>query len=337
MLKTNHVNWAVVGVSGFASGWIMPAVKEAQGGRLAAIVCRPEEEPEARKLANGFGVDKLYTDIKPALKDDSIDAFYLIVPTPMHAEFSVVVAEAGKHVLCEKPMAVTTEECMKMITAAETHGVLLAVGHCTRFHVVHNKVKELISSGKIGNPVSAQVRASFWYPPVDNAWRQGNYAAGGGPVYDMASHAIDLLRELFGEVRKVGAVVDHLVFDYRAEDSATILLVFANGVQATVQSCFNLSHTRHDSFEIHGTKGSIMAEGTLALNRGGRLRLATDDGVTEYDTGESLHYVRQLEHINACIVSGEAPRISGIEGLRNVRIIEAAFQSHHSGAFVSLV
>ncbi|MBI3910296.1 MAG: Gfo/Idh/MocA family oxidoreductase [Armatimonadetes bacterium] len=108
--------------------------------------------------------------------------------------------------------------------AAEANGVVLAVGHCTRFHAVHRKAKELLDSGAIGRPVSAKVHASFWYPPEENICRKDYFMAGGGPVYDMASHAIDFLRYMLGEVSDVAAFVDHVIFDYEAEDTSTLVL-----------------------------------------------------------------------------------------------------------------
>jgi predicted dehydrogenase len=263
---------------------------------------------------------------------------YVATPVHLHASQSLAAARAGKHVLVEKPMALCSAECQEMIEVCETHGVLLDVCYYQRFNARHQKVRELVQTGAIGQVTMAQARQASLYPPQVGSWHQDPALGGGGAIMDVGVHGIDTLRFVLGEVEAVTAMVDTVAFDYPVDDTATILLRFEGGAQAVVSAAFSVSGVDSptlDYLEVSGTGGRIWTSPIHAKDSSGALRLMTPDGEERFHFTQSTHKA-VIEACSRSILQGEPAPIPGREGLAGMQVVEAAYASARTGRTITL-
>lgn len=327
----NKVRWAVVGTSDFALDWIARGVSLGSNAELAAVVSRDAERGKA--AAERVGAAHSFTSIE-AIDTNLVDGVFLVLPNPQHAPFAIAAAKRGLHVICEKPMAPTLDECRQMIEAARANSVVLAVAHCMEWAPPVAKARELVAEGAIGDVISATVAGSFNSPPV-NRWRQDDTTeAGGGPLLDMGVHCIDTIARVVGKpVERVAGLLNHKIYDYAAEDSASLMLYFAGGAHGVVQSHFNANQNWMD---IQGTKGRLWSEPWLGREFSGDLQLRSGNDVTRFELPKVNVYVPQIEHISECVLNGTTPVISGERGMANMAVIWAGIESARSGRVVEV-
>lgn len=318
--------FALIGCGRYTEAHIIPALLAAEGAELRAVVSRDPDR--ARQVAESHGVPRAYGSAQEALEDEEIGALFVSMPVLDHCPLTVDAASAGRHVLCEKPMAMNVFEANRMIEGAAQAGVKLMVAHNLRFHAVHRRAKELLESGEIGQVIRARARFSTWFPQDPKAWRQHKEQAGGGPMMDLGIHMVDLFRFLVGEVKEVACFHDNLVFPYwGVEDSATILLRFANGAHGIVTCDFNLQHPWNDGFSIQGTEGEIEVRGTAGASYTGQLWLKKEDKSTQFHVPACNHYQAEIEHFVRWIEQDEPPISPGESGRESLRVIMAAYRS----------
>jgi 1,5-anhydro-D-fructose reductase (1,5-anhydro-D-mannitol-forming) len=326
----SKVRWAVVGTSDFALDWIARGVALGSNAELAAVVSRDAARGEA--AARRVGAARHYTSIA-AIERDAVDGVFLVLPNTQHAPYAIEAARRGLHVIVEKPMAPTLQECRQMIVAAREGGVTLAVAHCMAWAPPVVKARELVASGAIGTPISASISAS-WNMASADPWRQSDTTeAGGGPLHDAGAHSLDTLQRLLGPITRVAALLDHHIYRYAAEDASTTLLKFASGAHGVSHNHFNCNQ---NGLEIIGSEGRIWSGQWLGREFAGDLHLARGREVTDFDLPTVNVYVPQIEHVSACILSGETPVIAGEVGAANIAVIEAAIRSARGGSFVDV-
>ena len=186
-----------------------------------------------------------------------------------------MAAQAGKHILCEKPIALTRNEVDEMEIACETGSVSFMLGFCMRYNPYHLKARELVQAGAIGRLVMGRAQLTCWYPPISGAWRQDLALSGGGSLQDMGIHCLDLLEWIFdSRVVDVTGFQDQLHQRYATpvEDASTVLLRFANGAHGIVDTYFNLPDAAaQNTLELHGSGGSLIAQGTIGQEPEGRM------------------------------------------------------------------
>jgi predicted dehydrogenase len=324
------VHWAVVGTSDFALDWIARGVALGSNAELTAIVSRDRGRAEAG--AKRTGAAHAFTSIDE-IDTSLVDGVFLVLPNDQHAPHAIAAAKRGLHVICEKPMAPTMDACRAMIDAARENNVKLAVAHCMEWAPPVVRARELVASGAIGDVVSATIAGSFNFPPAER-WRQDETVEqGGGPLLDMGVHCIDTITRIVGPVDRVAALLDHMRYQYPAEDSSTLLLHFASGAHGVVQSHFNCGQNWLD---IQGTSGRLWSEPWLGREFSGALELRQGSETTRIDLPIINVYVPQIEHVSACVLSGETPVISGERGLANMAVIWAAIESARTGKTVAL-
>lgn len=328
----NKVRWAVVGTSGFALDWLARGIRLGSNSELAAVVSRDEER--AKAAAQTVCAPYSFTSIE-AVDTGKVDGVFLSVPNPQHAPMTIAAARRGLHVICEKPMAPTLDECQRMIEAARANGVVLAIAHCMEWTNPVVKARELIEGGAIGDILSATITASYNSPPAQGgAWRQDDLTdIGGGPLFDMGVHALDTIMRLVGPIDRVAAFVERRRYRYAAEDSASLLVHFRSGAHGVMQSMFTCSQ---NSFDMQGTQGHLWSNTWLGREFTGDLHLQRGDEVTHFDFSSVNVYVPQIEHVSACVLSHSTPTISGERGMRNVAVIRAALESARTGQTVSV-
>ncbi len=333
------VLWGILGAGKIAESQMAPAIAGAPGHKLAAVSRR--ELDAAQRFAERHGARRAYDSVEALLDDDQVNAVYVATPPHLHARQTVLAAQAGKHVLCEKPMALTTGEARAMVEACRASGVVLTICHYQRFNARHQRIKRLVEEGAIGQVTAARINFSDRFPPQPGVWHHNPEISGGGPVMDLGIHCIDLLRYLCGPAESVAALMDTLVDDSPVDDTATLLLRLASGAQAVITSHWttaNHAPERTNGLEIWGTEGSIVAAPISAKDSAGTLRVLTAEGIQDYavEPGGPRPHVALLEAFGEA-VAGDGPNpIPGEEGLAGLAVVEAAYESARSGHSVTL-
>lgn len=325
------VRWAMVGTSGFALDWLARGIKLGSNAELVAIVSRDAERGKA--AAQKVDAPHVFTSIE-AIDKNLVDGVFLCLPNPQHAPFAIAAAQRGLHVICEKPMAPSLEECRAMIDAAHANHVVLAVAHCMEWGSPLTKARELLEENAIGTVISASISASYPTGPTASGWRQTDSSdEGGGILYDMGSHAIDGITRLLGPIAQVAAWADKRTHNFNTEDTASILARFQSGAHGYIQSHFNCLQ---NSLEIQGTEGRIWSNAWWGREFSGDLHMQRGKEVIDYDLPHVNVYVPQIEHVSNCVLSGTLPIISGERGMANIAVIRAAFESSRTGRVVDV-
>jgi 1,5-anhydro-D-fructose reductase (1,5-anhydro-D-mannitol-forming) len=296
------VRWLVVGVGDITTKRVLPAILAEPRSELTGIVTRDPEKAEP------WGV-RAWTSLEAALAQSETDAVYVASPVVLHAPQTRASLKAGRHVLCEKPMAMNYEEACSMQRTAEETGRILGVAYYRRMYPQVNRAKELIAQGVIGRPVLAEATSHDWFHPADGrrGWLIDPAMAGGGPLYDIASHRIDLMNYLFGEPARATGHISTLVHPTDVEDNATVLIEYQSGVRGIVDVRWH-SRVARDEFRVRGTEGEISL---TPLN----------SGVLEYPGGReqlpphrNLHYPC-VENFVSAVLEGAPLRSSAATAL----------------------
>jgi predicted dehydrogenase len=245
----------------------------------------------------------------------------------LHHDHTVLAAAAGKHVLVEKPMALTPRQCRQMMTSCRRGKVKLQVGYMRRFHPYHAKIKEIIGRGTLGKIVEARIQTHLWYPPMEGAWRQDPRHGGGGAFIDLGSHCLELLEFFLGEIVWVQGFTDNVAFHYGVEDLSMAIVKFRCGATGIVDASFAIPY-RENVLEIYGTKGTLSAKRTAGPFADPELVLLDDNGATTVAIAETKdQYQAEFEHFARAILEGAEPAIDGKAGLRNLKQILAVYES----------
>jgi predicted dehydrogenase len=248
---------------------------------------------------------------------------YVATTVDVHARQTIAAAEAGKHVLCEKPMAMTAAECDRMIAACRASGVTLGVAYYRRFYPAVQRVKSILAAGEIGAPVVAQMNALEWFDADEThprGWLLDRARAGGGPMMDFGCHRLEVLVNVFGKARDVTALTANVVFERGVEDTAAVILRFETGPCATV-TVTHAVRDRQDSLDVFGTRGSIRCANLNA----GELRVVVEGGdgherVEKHPPAANVHLPLIEDFVDA-VVTKRQPAVDG-ETARHVSAIE---------------
>ena len=294
------LNWLVIGIGDITSKRVIPALLAEGRSRLWGIVTRDPAKAAA------YGV-RAFTELQAALEEPSgPDAVYVASPVFLHAAQTRAALAAGKHVLCEKPMAMNYAEAQTMVEAARAAGRTLGVAYYRRLFPKVGRAKELIGQRAIGQPLLAYITCQDWRSGTepDRAWLVDPARAGGGPLFDVGSHRIDVLNFLFGQPRRVAAQLSNAVHALAVEDCATVLIEYANQVRGIVDVRWN-SRVRRDELRIIGSDGEM---DLTPLNEPG---LVYPGGREEWPPSENFHFPC-VQNFVAAVLDG-APLVSSGE------------------------
>ena len=343
------VKWGVIGAGGIADRRTIPGLLLAENAELIAVMDTNMEFAES--LAKKYGAPMAYDCADELLKNSEIDAVYIASPVAAHYEQARKAALAGKHILLEKPLALTATEGEELVNLCKKQNVLFASGLMMRFHAYHVKAKELVAEGVLGTIVSARAQLTCWYPDMPGNWRQSMANAGGGALMDMGVHCIDLLQYIIGDkVVSVSALVGTKTFSYEVEDSATVLMQFQNGAYATVDTNFNIPDNAAECrLEIYGTKGSILASGTISQVEGGNFRLLlsqdsaysaiqdrSNTGEAEINVTFGNMYTKEIASFGESILRGAPVAVPASDALQVQKIIESAYRASKKGQMIKI-
>jgi 1,5-anhydro-D-fructose reductase (1,5-anhydro-D-mannitol-forming) len=327
------LGWGIVGTGRAADTLVGPAINADDASHVVAIVSRNQGRAEA--FAAKHGANHAYSSYDDMLADPDVQIVYIATPNALHAEQAIAAARAGKHILCDKPLAMSPAEATRVIEACRAAGVKLGVNFQTRHFAPIVETKKLIDQGVIGDVIVVQAESSARGGHAPKGWRTDPSLAGMGAVNNLAVHPLDLIRYLVSsKVSEVAAMTD-VGRSRRLETLALVLLRFKNGVMAYVNSAHTIPYPQAD-LDIYGTRGRIVGVNSTRPFMDGELRVLTEGG--EQRTPSSTHdgFTRAIVAFNQAILANETPNASGEDGLRSAELVEAIARSAHEGVVVRL-
>ena len=336
-----RTGWAVVGLGQFALNQIIPAFAESKNSKLVALVSGNRSKAEG--VADQYGVDRksIYDyAVFDHIKDNpEIDVVYIILPNALHAEYAIRASQAGKHVMCEKPMANTPEECERMIAAAKTAGRKLMIGYRAHFEPHNVGAIKMARAGELG-PI--RLVTSDHHRHIDPAvpadqWRLNKALAGGGSLVDIGIYSLNAARYMTGEEPvAVAAQISTPADDPRfaeVEDLVSFQLRFPSGAQAHLSSSYTASNAKR--IQAFGTEASAILDPATEYE-GNRLAIRSAKGLNEVKVEQRSQFAAEMDHLSECVRTGAEPKTPGAEGLRDVRLIKAIYAAAEAGRWLPL-
>jgi predicted dehydrogenase len=313
------LRWGLIGCGDISRKRVAPALRDLPNCDLVAVSRANFEQAES--FAKEFGARKWYRDWTELIADEEIGAVYIATPVRLHAEQTIAAAEAGKHVLCEKPMAMNVDECDRMIAACQANNVKLGIAYYRHFYPSVMRVKEIIAAGEIGHPVIAQINAFEWFnpePASQRHWLIEKAQAGGGPMLDFGCHRIEVLQNLLGPITRTVSVLNTVLFERDVEDTGVAVFQFGRGTLG-VLSLTHAARQSQDTVAIFGSQGSIhvesLNEGTVAI------KTSAGDRVERLPPAKNLHQPL-IDDFAQAVIEGREPQVDSAIG-REVARIEA--------------
>jgi 1,5-anhydro-D-fructose reductase (1,5-anhydro-D-mannitol-forming) len=338
------VRWGIIGLGDIAENNFMPALAKAADAQLVSVFSRSAEK--GRAFIATYGVPRAYNDLARMLADPQLDAVYIASPNALHADQAVAAARAGKHVLCDKPMALTEADGVRMIRAAEDNKVRLDVAYRQRYHPAHEEARRRAQSGVLGEIQLVKAQnfrggARPYWPSLPG-WRNDPALAGSGSIVAQAVHSVDLLRYLTdSEIVEVRCITDEDPPARLFEEAAVSIFKFANGALGHVASGAVVPRSDNDAV-LYGSIGKIACLGTLGGGQTGRVpEVVVTTGAAEertpypHDTSIT-HTTRLIKAFNRSLTHGEATHMSAQNGLQMIRIANAMHESSRHGRAVKL-
>ena len=330
MTPSASVKWGILSTSTVAAGKAIPALKRCANAEVVAIASRDIEK--AKHLAASFDIRRTYGSYEALLEDQEVGAVYLPLPNVLHGEWAVRAACAGKHVLCEKPAALSSEVAQDMIASCVSTNVLFMEGFMSRFHPQFDCVRQWLAEDRIG-PLRV-IRVSFSFTLESHHSRTRLQAAlGGGALADVGAYGIDLSRWLIGEdpTRVFATGSRGLGADVETSFAAT--LVYPRGVRALLDGGFD--RPRHNRCEVVGQSGVITITSPF-LAAAAAVRLQDASGAEELVFPLVDPFQLQFEHFSACALKSEWPAMSAADTVGNARVLGALRTSLFTGSPVDI-
>jgi 1,5-anhydro-D-fructose reductase (1,5-anhydro-D-mannitol-forming) len=321
------LGWGFVGASLWARERLVPAVQATDGAEAVAVFSTSPERGE--QFARDCGLARAYPALDELLADPDVDVVYISTTNDLHAAQTVAAAAAGKHVLCEKPIATTLADARDMVAACERAGVVLAVNHHIRGAATIGAIRRLLQEGALGDVVSAHVAFLSLLPERMRSWRLARPDAGGGVVLDLTVHSADTIRSLLGdEIVEVTAVTSSgELGNGVVEDTAIGVMRTARGPLVGFHDSFAVAHATNQ-LEIHGTEGSVFARDVLGPDPIGRIWLRRGDTVSEVAVPHRWPLYENTVSRFLAAVRGEGTVLaSGQDGVASLAIALATLES----------
>ena len=326
-MEKKTVRWGILGCSGIGKSRTIPGLLACENAELYAIAGRNEEKLKA--YAEPFAPKKLYTDYQALLEDENVDAVYLPLPNGIHMEWGEKAAKAGKHILCEKPMALTEEQVREMFAAAKANGVLLEEAYAYRHAQLVQKVKEIVDSGAIGCIRYLESKHSTFDTNRSGIrYQKGN---GGGAVYDVTCYNVSLASYLLGKDPEDMSVYCGFDKETGVDTSDAVMLRYEEGVTAMLYA--GLDAYRRGCYSILGDTGRIDVDHKFNSSGVCHIRVSTgarpqgaeyvDETTTDYTIWVEDNYKREIELFSDAVLNGTPLTISEEESLRTARVCDA--------------
>jgi len=330
------LGYAMVGLGSYATNQIMPQFKDCASSKLVALVSGTPEK--LHRYGAQYGVPAknryAYADFDRIRDNPDIDIVYVTLPNSMHRAYSVRASQAGKHVMCEKPMAISSAECAEMIAAAQSAGKKLMIGYRSHFEPYNRHAIDLARRGFVGRTKIITAEHGFTAQP--GQWRLDRAMSGGGSMMDIGIYSLNAARYLTGEEPVAVTAIestDHSDPRFRSvEDRVDFILRFPSGVLA---NCVSSYSSGHNGYRVIGGEGWIDLEPATSYE-GQKMRINKDGATHPVVLPPFNMFVAQLDHLSQCAMTGAEPIVSGEEGLRDLVLIEAIYRSMREGRTVDL-
>jgi 1,5-anhydro-D-fructose reductase (1,5-anhydro-D-mannitol-forming) len=325
------IRWGILGCGGVAEAFIAPGIAEADNSVLHSVFSR--DAAKADDFRKRHGAAKSFNNLDAFLSDGGVDTVFVATANGQHSAHVRACAAAGKHVLCEKPLALSLKEGERMISSCQRAGVKLGVGYQLRFHPLHQEMFRRIRAGELGRIASTRAHFFFRLPGPPAEWRRRKQTAGGWVTNDLGTHLLDLLLELAGDVTEVAARFSNSRFGFETEELAVITLQFESGAVGVIE-CSIDAYAPASRLEVYGLDGFLIAEGTIGKNVEGTL-LTGDHNQQEQVVAPATNlYAAEISAFSRAIEEDTEPPVPGTAGLRAVAVMESAYQAAREGRFV---
>jgi 1,5-anhydro-D-fructose reductase (1,5-anhydro-D-mannitol-forming) len=321
------LGWGFIGASLWAGERLVPAVQATDGANAVAVFSTSPER--GRRFAKEHGLARAYDSLDELLADPDVDVVYVSTTNDLHAAQTMAAAAAGKHVLCEKPLATTLDDARDMVAACERAGVVLAANHHIRGAATIEAIRQMVAEGAIGDVVSAQIAFLSLLPERMRSWRLERPQAGGGVVLDLTVHSADTIRSVLGdEIVEVTAVTSSGALGQGVvEDTAMGVMRTARGPLVGFHDSFLVAHASNE-LEIYGTDGSVFARDVLGPDPTGRVWLRRGETTSEVEiSGRWPLYENTVRRFMAAVRGEGTVLASGHDGVASLQVALATLES----------
>jgi len=328
-MSERKLRWGVLSTSNIGRVAVNPAIQASSNGELLAVASRTESA--AREFAEKAGIPQHFGSYEALLEDERIDAVYNPLPNSLHKEWTIRAAEKGKHVLCEKPLALNAAECREMEAAAAANGVKLLEAFMYRFHPRTKRVLEMVRAGAVGN--LRQIRSTFTFlltRPDNIRW---DPELGGGALMDVGCYCVNVSRTLAGrEPVEVRAMANFRTPGVDEQLAGT--LRFEDGLLAHFDCALTMERT--EAYQVHGTEGQLRVQKAFLPGKGDALieQFDVENELTSITVAGADEYQLMVEHFADCVLNDLPLRYTGEEAALNMKVIEALYVSAHRGGVV---
>jgi 1,5-anhydro-D-fructose reductase (1,5-anhydro-D-mannitol-forming) len=326
------IGWGFIGASTIAHEHMVAAVRAA-GDEVVAIASGSAER--ARRFAAEHGIRHATGSVDALLADPAVQAVYISSTNDAHAAQVRAAAAAGRHVLCEKPLALTIDDAKGMVRACRDAGVVMATNHHLRNAATHRKLRELVRAGAIGRPLFARIHHAIHLRPQVQGWRINSAQAGGGVILDIVVHDADALRFVLGAepVEVVAFTQSGPLASDGLEDGAMAVLRLDNGMLAQVHAAYTARHGL-TGFDLVGDEGSLLASDVMTVRPAGTVVLRDANGQREVPVEHENLYARGVARLRAAVRGEGEPTASGEDGVKSLAVALAVAEAARTGRAV---
>jgi 1,5-anhydro-D-fructose reductase (1,5-anhydro-D-mannitol-forming) len=328
------LRWGLIGASTIASEHMIGAMR-ANGGDVVAVLS--SDASRGQRYAETHGIPRSTTDLAALAEAPDIDAVYISTTNELHRDQVFAAAAAGKHVMCEKPLALTLADAQAMVAECKRHGVVMGTNHHLRNAATHRAMRNAILEGRIGKPLFARVFHAVYLPPHLQGWRIRTPGAGGGVILDITVHDADTLRFVLGdEPESVTAMVSCAgMGEAGLEDGVMGVVRFAGGVLAQFHDAFTTRYAT-TGFEVHGEEGSLVATDCMTQQPKGEVALRTAAGAVPLSLSHEGLYARSIRLFQSATAGAGAPAATGEDGVRSLALALATIEAAKAGQETSV-
>lgn len=334
-MSRTRFGWGLIGASTIAREWVIGAIRAQAGAEVAAVMS--SSAARAADYAKANGIPKAYDTLDALLADPKVDAVYISTTNELHKEQTLAAAAAGKHVLCEKPLALSVADARQMVEGCRNAGVVLGTNHHLRNAASHRAMRAAIKAGRIGTPLAARVFHAVYLPPHLQGWRITRPEAGGGVILDITVHDVDTLRFVLDDdpVEVTALAQSGGMAAAGLEDAAMAVFRFGSGLIAQTHDGFTTKYAG-TGIEIHGTEGSLIGRDVMTQRPLGSVSLRHETGEEALPLAQENLYERALRAFHAAMRGEGQPAATGEDGVWSLAAGVAALQSAKSGRVVKI-
>ncbi len=327
------LGWGLIGASTIAKEHMIGAIRAQPDGEVVAVMS--SDAARGRQYAAANGIANSYASVETLLADPAVDIVYISTTNELHRAQTLAAAAAGKHVLCEKPLALDLDAAREMVAACRSAGVVMGTNHHLRNAATHRAMRDAIAAGRIGRPLFARVFHAVHLPPHLQGWRITTPGAGGGVVLDITVHDADTLRFVLDDdpIEAVAMTQSAGMASSGLEDGAMGVLRFRSGLVAQFHDAFTTPFAQ-TGFEVHGTEGSLVARDVMTQRPVGEVRLRTAAGEELLPVAHENLYARAVRLFQAAVRGEGGPSATGEDGVWSLAAGLAVREAAASGRSV---